>query len=103
MITRIANGLLRHRDAKRRRQLILMHWIALLLFFAAHTYFSNLSSPLKLIPQMFSAMAIGYVILSIFSLRAFKYVAEFIDWDKVAQTAASDGIVPHRANKGDPE
>jgi hypothetical protein len=59
----------------------------LLFLFLAHAYFSNLSSPLKLIPQTFSAIAMGYVLLCVLSSRQFKYVAEFIDWDKVTEAA----------------
>ncbi len=36
-------------------------------------------------------MAMGYVILCIQSLSAFKYVAEFIDWDKVTAMASAHG------------
>ena len=81
--SRIATGLLRHRNHGRRRALIGRYAVGLVLLFIAHSYFSNLSSPLKLIPQTFAAVAMGYAILSIASLRQFKYVSEFIDWDKV--------------------
>jgi hypothetical protein len=63
--------------------LIWRYAVGLVLLFIAHGYFSNLSSALKLIPQTFVAVAMGYVILSIVSLRQFKYVSEFIDWGKV--------------------
>lgn len=66
---------------------MLRYSVVLLLLFLAHTYFSSLSSPLKLIPQTFFAMTMGFVILYITSLRQFKYVAEFIDWNKVAWAA----------------
>jgi hypothetical protein len=67
--------------------LMLTYSTVLLLLFLAHTYFSNLSSPLKLIPQTGLAMAMGYVLLFIVSLRQFKYLADFIDWNKVAEVA----------------
>lgn len=63
--------------------LIWRYAVALVLLFIAHSYFTNLSSPLKLIPQMFAAIAMGYVVLLIVLLRQFKYVSEFIDWGKV--------------------
>lgn len=87
MRTKVANALLRQRDQHSRSRLILTYSVVLVLLFAAHSYFSNLSSPLKLIPQTFAAVAMGYVLLSIISLRQFKYVAEFIDWAKVTRTA----------------
>ncbi|MBA4149449.1 MAG: hypothetical protein H0X66_15155 [Verrucomicrobia bacterium] len=65
--------------------------------FLAHSYFSNLSSPLKLIPQTVAAVSMGYVILYIISLRQFKYIAEFIDWDKVSKIAE-----PSTPTTGDP-
>lgn len=87
MRTKIAKALLRQRDQHRRRRLILIYSIGLLLLVLAHRYFSNLSLPLKLFPQTFAAISIGYVILYIISLRQFKYVAEFIDWAKVMEIA----------------
>ncbi len=87
MRARIATGLLRQRDQGRRRVLIRRYAIGLVLLFLAHSYFSNLSSPLKLIPQTAAAIAMGYVLLLISSLRQFKYVAEFIDWGKVTASA----------------
>ena len=61
--------------------------MVLLLLFLAHAYFSNRSSPLKLIPQTFLAMTMGFVLLYITSLMQFRHVAEFIDWHKVAEVA----------------
>src|SRR5688572_27712456 len=89
MRTKIAISLLRQRDERRRRRSILTYAVSLVLLFFANSYFSNLSSPLKLIPQTFSAIAMGYIILVIISLRQFKYVAEFIDWRKVTEIAES--------------
>ena len=87
MMMKVATALLRQRDERRRRRMILTYSIVLLLIFLAHSYFSNLSSPLRLIPQTFAAVAMGYIILCIISLRQFKYVAEFIDWAKVSRIA----------------
>ena len=87
MTSRIATGLLRQRDQGQRRVLVRRYVIGLVLLFLAHSYFSNLSSPLKLIPQTAAAIAMGYVLLLISSLRQFRYVAEFIDWGKVTTSA----------------
>jgi hypothetical protein len=88
MRTKIAIGLLRQRDEHRRRRMVLTYAVGLVLLFVAHSYFSNLSTPLKLIPQTLTAITMGYVVLLILSLRQFKYVAEFIDWQKVTEFAA---------------
>src|SRR5687767_13857950 len=86
-LRKVASGLLSQRDPQRRRLLILTYSVVLLLLFLAHTYFSRLSSPLKLMPQTGLAMAMGYVLLHIVSLSQFKYLADFINWDKVAEVA----------------
>jgi hypothetical protein len=87
MKTKIAKALLRQRDPHQRRRLLVTYSVALLLLLLGHGYFSNLSSPLKLIPQTMTAIAMGYMILYIISLRQFKFVADFIDWTKVTETA----------------
>jgi hypothetical protein len=97
MRTKVAIGLLRQRDEHRRRRLVLTYAVGLVFLFVAHSYFSNLSTPLKLIPQTFTAVAMGYVILLIISLRQFKHVAEFIDWRKVVEIAE-----PNAAPNGGP-
>ena len=94
MRTKVAKALFRQRDPQRRRRLILKCSVALLLLFLAHSYFSNLSSPLKLIPQTIAAIAMGYLMLYITSLRQFKHVAEFIDWAKVNEMA-EPGAAPN--------
>ena len=87
MKAKIAKGLLRQRDPIQRRRMILIGYIVLLLLFLAHGFFSNLSSPLKLIPQTLTAIGMGYVILHTIAIRQFRYVAEFIDWTKVKESA----------------
>ena len=91
MKTKIAKGLLRQREVLQRRRLMLIYALVLFLLFVVHCFFSNLSSPLKLIPQTFTAIAMGYMILSIISLRQFTHVAEFIDWTKVIASAEASG------------
>ena len=85
MRKKIAKGLLRQRDPQGRRRLMLIYAVAFLVLFAATGYFSNLTSPLKVIPQTMTAIGMGYVMLFISSLRQFKHVAEFIDWAKVTE------------------
>ena len=72
--------------------MILIYAFGLVLLFLAHGFFSNLSSPLKLIPQTAAAIGMGYVLLYVISLRRFKFVAEFIDWTRVSAVAE-----PHAA------
>jgi hypothetical protein len=94
MRTKVAIALLRQRDEHRRKRLVLTYALGLVVLFVGHSYFSNLVSPLKLIPQTFTAIAMGYVLLLIISLRQFKYVAEFIDWSKVT-ALAEPGAAPN--------
>ena len=101
MRTKIARALLRQRDPRQRQRLLLRSYAAFLLFFAAYCYFCNLSSPLKLIPQTFTGLAMGYLMLSITALRQFKYVTEFIDWARVSAvvepSGPADGSPPSRS------
>jgi hypothetical protein len=60
--------------------------------FLAHNVFTGMESPLKLIPQTMSAIGMGYVLLSIFSMRRFPYLAEWIDWDKVGEFVEPTGF-----------
>jgi hypothetical protein len=92
MRTKVAIGLLRQRDEQRRRRSILRYAVGLVLLFVAHSYFSSLSTPLKLIPQTMTAVSMGYVVLLIISLRQFKYVSEFIDWEKVTEIAEQQRV-----------
>lgn len=84
---KVAKALLDQHDAKKRKRLILSYAAVLVFLFLIHSYFSNLESPLKLIPQTMSAIGMGYVILLVLSLKRFAYVAEFIDWPRVKETA----------------
>lgn len=110
MKTRVATVLLRQRDDKRRRGMILRYSAVLMLLFVAHSYFSNLSSPLRLIPQTAAAVGMGYFLLFILSLRQFKAVSEFIDWAKVMEIAepnaspdvSSGGVENSNASGGPP-
>lgn len=88
--SKIAKALLSQEDVRKRNRQILIYAVALLALFAAHSYFTNLTTPLKLIPQTMTAMGMGYVLLYIQSLRRFGYVADFIDWEKVRESA--DGV-----------
>lgn len=101
MTSRIATALLRQRDQGQRRVLTRRYVIGLVLLFLAHSYFSNLSSPLKLIPQTAAAIAMGYVLLLISSLRQFRYVAEFIDWGKVTTCATKPHNPPMERTGGE--
>lgn len=83
MNQKIAKKLLLQRDPNHCRKEILMYSAVILLLLLAHGIFSNFSSPLKLIPQTFAAIAMGWSLLCIFSLRQFPQIAEFIDWPKV--------------------
>ena len=85
--SKIAKALLSQHDVRKRNRQTLVCVVALLALFAAHSYFTNLTTPLKLIPQTMTAMGMGYVLLCIQSLRRFGYVAEFIDWEKVRESA----------------
>ena len=89
--TKVAMALLNQQDSKKRNRLAWIYVAVLLVLFATHTYFSNMTSPLKLIPQTMSAIGTGYVILLVLSLRRFGYVAEFIDWSKVKKSAEQGG------------
>jgi|GEM_PF-6443833 len=84
---KIAKALLSQNDPGKRRRLILIHVAVLLVLFFTHSYFSNLTSPLKLIPQTISAMGMGFVMVHILSLRRFGSIAVFIDWPKVKNSA----------------
>jgi hypothetical protein len=88
---KIAKALLSQHDQKKRNRQILVYVGALLALFFAHSYFSNMASPLKLIPQTMTAIGMGYVLLCILSLRRFAYVSEFIDWSKVKKSAEQGG------------
>jgi hypothetical protein len=99
MNTKLARALLRLRDDHHRRRMILTRLVVLALLFVAHSYFTNLSSPLKLIPQTAAAIGMGYFMLSITSLQQFKYVAQFIDWDKVRRVQNHTPLPPHTANR----
>ncbi|GMU23821.1 MAG: hypothetical protein AMXMBFR13_38990 [Phycisphaerae bacterium] len=70
--------------------MIVRYLALLLLLFIAHTYFSNLDSPLKLIPQTMAAISMGWVLMLVLSLRHFTYLAEFIDWTQVTQATESE-------------
>lgn len=96
MKTKVAKALLRQRDPQQRRRLILIYSGTLLVLFLAHGYFSNLASPLKLIPQTMTAIGMGYVILYILSLRRFNHLADFIDWAKVTESAEPSAGVNER-------
>ncbi len=85
--SKIAKALLNQQEVRKRNRQILICVVALLALFAAHSYFTNLATPLKLIPQTMTAMGMGYVLLYIQSLRRFGYVAEFMDWEKVRESA----------------
>jgi hypothetical protein len=87
MKTKVAKALLRQRDPQQRSRLILIYSAALLGLFLAHGYFSNLASPMKLIPQTITAIGMGHVISYILSLRRFGHVADFIDWTKITGSA----------------
>lgn len=80
---RIAHALLRQRDVRGRRILLIKYAVLLALTFLAHTYFVNLATPLRLIPQTMSAIAMGYLLTALAAVRNFRIVAEFIDWEKV--------------------
>jgi hypothetical protein len=98
MKTKIAKGLLRQRDPIQRRRMILICSIVLLLLLLAHGFFSDMASPLKLIPQTLTAIGMGYLILQIVALRQFTHLVEFIDWTKVkeaAEPAHPDDARPH--------
>ena len=84
---KFAKALLSQHDKKKRNRKILVYIGALLALFFAHSYFSDLMSPLKLIPQTMMAIGMGYVMMCIQSLRQFAYVSDFIDWSKVKESA----------------
>jgi len=87
---KIAKALLSQHDVKNRNRQILVYVGGLLALFVAHSYSSNMATPLKLIPQTMTAIGMGYVMLSILSLSRFVYVAEFIDWAKVKESVDQD-------------
>lgn len=89
MNKKTAKELLKQRDPQSRRRLILQYSAVLLLLIVVNGYFSNLSSPLKVIPTTFTSVVMGYVILLIVAVRRFPYVADFIDWAKVEAAAES--------------
>jgi len=101
MKIKVAKALLRQGDPRQRRRMILTYWGVLLALVLGHSYFSDLTSPLKLIPQMITAILMGYAIICIILLRQFTYVAEFIDWEKVTESAGpctGGNAVPPRAS-----
>lgn len=94
MNAKIAQSLLRQRDPKQRRWMMLKYGAALVLLFFAHDYFTELSSPLKLVPQMISAMFMGWMLICLLSVKNFPRLAGFIDWDKVTAAAGNDPSAP---------
>lgn len=90
---KVAQSLLNQHNSEKRRRSFFMYGAVFVILFFTHSFFSSMTNPLKLIPQTFSAIGMGYVILLILSLRRFGYVAEFIDWPSVKETAeeVSDG------------
>lgn len=92
--SKVAKSLLIQRNSRERKRLILWHGGALFILFLMHTYFSNLGSALKLIPQTMTAIGMGYVLLSILSLRRFIYLIDFIDWEKVTESVEQQVAPP---------
>ena len=84
---KLAKALLRLKDQRSRRRHMFIYAIILVVLFAAHAFFTNMDTPLKLIPQMLAAIGMGYVLSYILSVRQFKYLATFIDWENVSRTA----------------
>lgn len=82
--------LVRQRDYRQRKKMVFRYMVVLTLVFLAHTYFSNLSTPLKLIPQTLAAITMGYIVILIISVRQFTHISEFIDWTKVNTAAEPD-------------
>ncbi len=87
---KVAKALLTQHDSKKRKRLNLIYLAALIVLFLIHNYSANIATPLKLIPQTMSAIGMGYVLTVILSLRKFAYIAEFIDWSKVNESADQD-------------
>jgi hypothetical protein len=87
MNKKLATALLRQRDDRQRRRMLFTYSGLLGLLFLAHSFFTHLSSPLKLIPQTAAAISMGFFLVHIVSLRRFNEVAEFIDWARVAEAA----------------
>jgi len=88
---KVAKSLLSQRDSKQRKRQVLGYIVTLIVLLFVHSYFSNLASPLKLIPRTMTAIGMGYVILSILSLRRFIYLTDFIDWEKVTKSVEQGG------------
>jgi hypothetical protein len=82
-IQTVANSLLRQRDDKQRKKMIIGCLAGVIVCFCLHSYVSNFTSPLKLIPQTGLAFIMGYLVILGQSLQKFSIVAEFIDWEKV--------------------
>ena len=84
---KIAQLLLSRRERNHRRRSIAWYSVWLVLAFSAHGYFSNLATPLKLIPQTLLAYLMGYLVTMIASVFKFPFLAEFIAWEKVSEVA----------------
>jgi uncharacterized membrane protein len=87
---KIAKALLKQRDKKKRRKTAIIYFSALILCFLMHNYFSDLTTPLKVLPETFLAMIMGYIITVIISLWNFRVVSEFINWEKVTSASQTE-------------
>ncbi|NRA37114.1 MAG: hypothetical protein HRU15_03155 [Planctomycetes bacterium] len=89
MMTRkkYAEALLKTRDKKSRRMRIFVYYLILAIIFGLNTYVSNLATPLKLLPQTFLTVIMGFLICSIIATRYFKHCVDFIRWEDVEKCA----------------
>jgi len=86
---KLAKALLQQKDQRYRRRQVIAYIVGLVLLFVAHVLFARMDTPLKLIPMTFFGISMGIILIYILSLRQFKYMLAFIDWEKVTQAAAS--------------
>jgi len=80
---RLAESFIQQRRPEIRKKLIIKNLIVFGLLFLAHSFSSNLETPLKLIPQTMSAVGMGYVLFILVAIKQFSLVVDFIDWEKV--------------------
>lgn len=84
---KLALTLLKQRDEKNLKKQKILYLLLLLVTFGLHLFFSNLETPLKLIPQTMCALYMGFLIYVLSTIGQFRYVKEFILWDKVEEEA----------------
>lgn len=85
--TKTAKALLKLSDPKVRKRSFVWHIVVLTACIYAHSASRRWDSPLSLMPEMFTAIIMGFTSFSIPSLRRFPLLQKYLDWKSIEEDA----------------